>query len=98
MKCLLVAVVFLLGVLLGIQQANEGIKEMKGIDQLQHVRQTEQVEPAGASVSEKRKALEDIQTFNVFSAVGDLISEGITKLFRSGIEAVSAVIEQFLSS
>ncbi|HET7628401.1 MAG TPA: DUF3679 domain-containing protein [Bacillales bacterium] len=101
-KCLLAASLFFAGVLFGMQQANEGIKEVKGLDQLQRAEQALQTDNVGdgaqaaSTVAEKRKRLEDIKTFNVYSAVGRAASSGITSLFQSGMKAAGALLEEFL--
>ena len=96
-KCLLVAAVLFFGVLLGIQEANEGTQEMKGVDHPPRIEQSTDHATADADIKEKRERLEHIKTFNVFSAVGSATSEAVTGLFRNGVDVASAVIREFLT-
>ncbi|HEX7064062.1 MAG TPA: DUF3679 domain-containing protein [Bacillales bacterium] len=96
-KCLLLASLFFFGVLFGMQQANEGIQEVKGIDHLPKVEQSADSAPASTRIEEKRETLQDIKNFNVFSAVGNAASEAVTGLFRTGIDISTSFIEKLLS-
>lgn len=96
-KCLLIAALFFFGVLVGIQKASEGIQDVRqGSVQLKIEHSIQQ--PKGANpLSGKKVALEHIQTFNPFSAAGDLVSSAVTGIFRIGINATSTLIAKYLS-
>jgi hypothetical protein len=96
-KCLFVAAVFFFGVLLGIQEAHIGTREMKGADHQPRIEQSSDHTTANVGIEEKRERLEHINTFNVFSAVGNAASQTVTGLFRSGVDATSSIIEKFLT-
>ncbi|HEX7065201.1 MAG TPA: DUF3679 domain-containing protein [Bacillales bacterium] len=95
-KCLLLASLFFFGVLFGMQQANEGIQEVKGIDHLPKVEESAGSAPASTEIAQKRERLQDIKTFNVFSAVGNAASEAVTGIFRKGVNVAASIIENLL--
>ncbi|HEU5139866.1 MAG TPA: DUF3679 domain-containing protein [Bacillales bacterium] len=95
-KCLLLASLFFFGVLFGMQEANEGIQEVKGIDHLPKVEESAGSAPASTKITEKRERLQDIQTFNVFSAVGNAATESVTGIFRKGVNVAATIIENLL--
>ncbi|WP_246940512.1 DUF3679 domain-containing protein [Bacillus pinisoli] len=84
------------GVLLGMQQANEGIREMKGYDDPQFrgafnlaAGESGELEAAllgehitSHDIREKQERLEKMEAFNVFSSMGHKLAEGITALFQ----------------
>ncbi|RFB17576.1 DUF3679 domain-containing protein [Bacillus sp. HNG] len=95
MKCFLIVTVLLLGVLIGMQQANEGMKKMRGYNDpsLQgafHI--TDDNGEVEASVlgrkvtshdfEQKQKQLEDVEAFNLFSSIGEKLGNGISALFE----------------
>lgn len=78
MQSLLIAVIFLVGVLLGMQQANEGMRKMKGyndpsLEQVVHVSKDETI-VLGQSIEEKKEKLQQIEAFNMFSKAGQQLA------------------------
>ncbi|MBD8069211.1 YqxA family protein [Bacillus sp. PS06] len=96
MKCFFIASILLIGVLIGMQQANQGMKKMKGYEDssLQSAFQisaetTGQVEASvlGKKVTshdldEKQKQLEEVEAFNLFSTMGRKLGEGVSAVFE----------------
>jgi len=96
MKCFLIVSVLLLGVLIGMQQANQGMKKMRGYDDpsLQSAFQisdntTGEVEASvlgrkvtSHDIDEKQKQLEEVEAFNFFSNIGKKFGEGVSVLFE----------------
>lgn len=95
-KCLLLASLFFFGVLYGIQEANHGMQDMQGTN---HTAKIEQPQTASADVtiSAKQDTLRNIQTFNAFSAAGDVASNLVTGLFRTGVSAATSILSNVLS-
>lgn len=101
MKCFLIVTVLLLGVLIGMQQANEGMKNMRGYNDpsLQgafHISDDNgEVEASvlGRKVTshdleQKQKQLEDVEAFNLFSSMGEKLGNGISALFEKIMIAI----------
>lgn len=95
LKLVIVVLVLFLGVLIGMQQANEGLKAMKGYDDPRFSQAVSIDENNGIyeatflgeqignyPLEEKKKELEQIKAFNFFSKIGKQISEGITDITR----------------
>jgi predicted PurR-regulated permease PerM len=83
-QSLLVAVIFLVGVLLGMQQVNESMRKMKGYDdpsleRVIHVSKDETI-VLGQSLEQKKEKLQQIETFNVFSKVGQQLATFVHSL------------------
>ncbi|HET7580876.1 MAG TPA: DUF3679 domain-containing protein [Bacillales bacterium] len=96
-KCFLLASLFFFGVILGMQKANEGIHDVKGLDHMPKIEQPSDNAPANVGIAAKREKLEDIQTFNIFSAAGDVASGAVTGLFRIGVDTTAAILQRLLS-
>lgn len=110
MKCFLLVTVLFFGILLGMQQANNGMKEMKGYDDPSFDTVVEVKEDhagnieasvlgqkvTNKNIEEKRQRLEKIESFNVFSAIGEKLSAGISFLFVKMIELFSVGIDLLL--
>lgn len=110
MKCFLLTSVLLFGILFGMQQANNGMKQMKGYDDpsLDYVVQIKEQDNgnieasvlgekvSSKTIEEKKQKLEEIESFNFFSSVGEKISHGISYLFLKMIEICSAGIDLLL--
>lgn len=98
---LLVLLMFL-GVLFGMQQANEGILTMRGYEDPSYaspfkIRTLEEGDLQASFLgtgytshdfTEKKNELEQIEAFNIFSSTGKKISEFITQLSKDTIEVV----------
>ena len=85
-QSLLIAVIFLVGVLLGMQQANEGMRKMKGyndpsLERVVHVSKNETI-VLGQSLEQKKEKLQQIETFNVFSKAGQQLATFIHSLIQ----------------
>ncbi|SFA52975.1 Protein of unknown function [Anoxybacillus pushchinoensis] len=83
-QSLLITVIFLVGVLLGMQQANEGMRKMKGyndpsLERVVHVSKDETI-VLGQSLEQKKEKLQQIETFNVFSKVGQQLATFVHSL------------------
>lgn len=110
MKCFLLTTVLLFGILLGMQQANKGMKEMQGyndpsIEAVIQVKEKENGENETAvlgetvmnqSLEEKMKDLEKIESFNLFSTAGKKLSEGVSFIFEKIIQLFSKGIDLLL--
>ncbi|WP_456278225.1 YqxA family protein [Bacillus sp. AK128] len=95
-KFFLLFTILFLGVLLGMQQANEGIRDMKGYDDPEfkgafHLTagQSGGLEAAvlGNNITShdirvKQEKLEKMEAFNFFSSMGHKLADGITSLFQ----------------
>ncbi|MGM9925486.1 MAG: YqxA family protein [Bacillus sp. (in: firmicutes)] len=88
LKCLLVLIVFFVGVLLGMQKASTGIVNMRGYDDPSLYSAVSIEENNGeidASIlgkemgtydlQEKKEKLEELKAFNAFSGMGKKIAE-----------------------
>lgn len=97
LRCTFILLVLFLGVLIGMQTANDGIKKMKGYDDPTlssafEVNQSKQGELEAAILGEKvtshdiekkKEKLEEIKAFNLFSTVGKQLGQAISNLFTS---------------
>jgi hypothetical protein len=102
LKFFLVFTLLFFGVLFGMQQANDGIREMKGYDDPQfkgafHLTagQSGELEAAllgeditSHDIREKQEKLEKMEAFNVFSTMGHKLGEGITTLFQKLLDLI----------
>ena len=100
LKCIFILLVLFLGVLIGMQTANDGIKKMKGYDDPTlssafEVNQTNQGELEAAILGEKvtshdiekkKEKLEEIKAFNFFSSMGKKLGETISNVFNRLID------------
>ncbi|MCF7617734.1 YqxA family protein [Bacillus sonorensis] len=91
-KCILVSAVMFFGVLLGMQQANNGMLEMKGYKDpdLKGALSFSEGEAKEASIlghqidlEEKQKELEQLEAFNFFSSAGRALADSVTNSARS---------------
>ncbi len=93
-KVLLVLSIFFIGILIGIQEANNGMKKMRGYDD-PGLMSAFSIEEKGAgeyettvlgqtntnNLEEKKQKLEQIKTFNLFTDIAKKISRFFTDLF-----------------
>ncbi|WP_353855181.1 YqxA family protein [Bacillus sp. Bos-x628] len=96
-KSFILGIVLLFGVFLGMQQANNGMLQMKGYHDPElkgafsiqvNDNQEREASILGTNVSEKdlaekQKQLEEMESFNAFSKAGKALSDGITNAARS---------------
>lgn len=107
MKSFLLISVLLFGVLLGMQQANNGIRLMKGFDDsfqgAFEIAQTESGELEAGVLGEKvtahdlekkQQELEKIDAFNLFSSMGSALSDFVTDLFRKIMSLAFATVDK----
>ncbi|WP_181536456.1 YqxA family protein [[Anoxybacillus] calidus] len=101
--CVAVVILFV-GVLLGMQQANKGLKQMKGYDdpsfqEVIRFSEDDKGEIAasimgntikGEDLEEKKKKLEEMKTFNLFSELGKQLADGV----RSGIKQLLNIADR----
>ncbi|RAK22449.1 uncharacterized protein DUF3679 [Anoxybacillus vitaminiphilus] len=87
----LAAVILFVGVLLGMQQANKGLKQMKGYadPSFQEVIRLSEDDKGEIEASimgntiksedleDKKKKLEEMKTFNIFSEFGKQLADGV---------------------
>jgi hypothetical protein len=110
MKFFLLFTFLFFGVLLGMQLANEGIREMKGYDDPQYSRafhitedQSGELEAAllgervtSHDIREKQERLENMEAFNIFSSLGSKFAEGISTIFQKLLDLISASFIEIL--
>ncbi|OLS41630.1 DUF3679 domain-containing protein [Bacillus sp. MRMR6] len=93
MKAICIAALMFISVLAGMQLANDGIHKMKGYDDPNFQRAValndngEQItatflgnDLSSHDLDEKKKKLEEMNAYNVFSSLGKNISEGVSSL------------------
>ncbi|WP_339146954.1 MULTISPECIES: DUF3679 domain-containing protein [unclassified Sutcliffiella] len=107
-KCLFISLVLFLGVLLGMQQANEGMRKMKGYDdpafsgQAFHVAETTEGingtilgrQINSQDMKEKQEKLEGIKAYNVFSSAGKKLADGMSGMMSGIFNKVQDTIEE----
>ncbi|KXG11340.1 YqxA family protein [Anoxybacillus rupiensis] len=104
----LTAVILLFfGVLLGMQQANQGMIKMKGYNDpsfqtVFHVAKDKNGEMEAMvmgnrvsieNISEKKEKLEQMKMFNLFSELGKHLAEGVRSVIQSLLSFVGQLIE-----
>jgi hypothetical protein len=103
LKSFMLASLMFISVLFGMQQANEGIHRMKGYDDPEFksafsIKEKENgtLETAilGNDVSshdleQKRKKLEEMKAFNLFSSLGKNLAEGISAVMEKTVELIT---------
>lgn len=107
-KCLFISVVLFLGVLLGMQQANDGMRKMKGYDdpafqgEAFHVAETAEGyngtilgrQLDSQDMKEKQEKLEGIKAYNVFSSAGKKLADGVSGLMSGLFNKVQDTVEE----
>lgn len=107
-KSFLICVVMFLGVIFGMQQANEGLKTMRGYETPEtlgafqiHEKDEGQLEASilGNTVTshdleKKQEKLEKMKAFNFFSELGKWLSQAITSLVNAVIDFISVQLER----
>ena len=102
MKCIGILLVLFLGVLVGMQQANEGMKKMKGYEDpsLNSAFTISQTEEGGTEahimgekvtshdLEKKKERLEEMKAFNFFSSIGKSLGEMISSAFQALINMI----------
>lgn len=97
LKCTFIILILFLGVLIGMQTANDGMKKMKGYDDPSltsafKVNGFHQGELEAAflgkkitshDLEKKKEKLEKMKAFNFFSSIGKKLGETINRIFTS---------------
>lgn len=110
-RCLLLVLTLFFGVLLGMQEANEGLLQMKGFNDQTYgaafdIKKNELGEVEAAvlgqeitthDIEEKQKRLENIKAFHFFSSVGNKLADILTMLFQKLLEAVITTFDKAIA-
>lgn len=110
MKSFLLITILLFGVLLGMQQANEGLKKMKGYEDPSfqgafNIAQTESGELEASvlgskvtshDVEGKQTKLEEIEAFNLFSSIGKKFANTVSLLFEKIMNMIVLGIDKII--
>ncbi|WP_110926925.1 YqxA family protein [Bacillus massiliglaciei] len=102
LKCTCLILVLFLGIIIGMQQANQGMKKMKGYDDPSlnsafTVSETDDGEMEAAILGErvtshdlekKKEKLEEMKAFNLFSSLGRQLGDAISGAFQKLIDSV----------
>ena len=105
-KCTFLIAALFIGVLIGMQYANQGIVEMKGHEQQNFtspvgVTQNEEGniqasflgnEVESKTLSEKKEKLEEMKAFNVFSSMGKVIANIIESITNKIVDIIASLI------
>ncbi|CAG9619377.1 DUF3679 domain-containing protein [Sutcliffiella rhizosphaerae] len=106
LKCLFITFVLFLGVLLGMQQANDGMRKMKGYDdpafsgEVFHVvEKTENISFLGREYSnqdmqEKQEKLQEMKSYNFLSSTGKKLADGMTGLMSGLFDKAKDTLEE----
>ena len=103
LKSLMLASLMFLSVLFGMQQANEGIHKMKGYEDPEFksafsIKEKEngtfETAILGNDVSshdleQKRKKLEEMKAFNLFSSLGKNLADGVSSVMEKTVELIT---------
>ncbi|PFA64462.1 hypothetical protein CN378_14845 [Bacillus sp. AFS015802] len=106
LKCALLIGALFIGVLIGMQYANQGIVEMKGHEQ-QNFTSPVGIKQSGdgdveasflgnevesRTLSEKKEKLEEMKAFNVFSSIGKVIADTIESITGKIVDVIASFI------
>lgn len=111
LKFFLLVITLFFGVLLGMQQANEGLLHMKGFDDKTfggafHIKKTEAGEVEAAvlgqeitahDIEEKQQELEEMKAFHLISNIGSRIGELLSIMFQHLTNLVVNTLDKALS-
>lgn len=103
LKSFMLASLMFLSVLFGMQQANEGIHKMKGYEDPEfksafsvNEKENGSFETAilGNDISshdleQKRKKLEEMKAFNLFSSLGKKLADGISTVVEKTVDLIA---------
>lgn len=96
-KTLVIAALMAISVLAGMQMANGGIHKIKGNDNQTKVSINQNGNNIGTSLGNnlinhdldaKRKKLEEINSFNLFSSMGKKMADGITSATEKAVKKI----------
>lgn len=111
LKCTVLIGILFFGVLLGMQEANNGLLKMKGYDASSFsgafdINQNKQGDVEASvlgqkvtslTLQEKKKKLEQFKAFNFFSSMGAKVASFMTYTFQALIQFIVTTIDQLLS-
>lgn len=106
LKVVLLISILFVGVLIGMQKANEGIMDMKGYEDGAFETplslsegETGNIEASllgqemgSASISEKKKKLEEMKSFNFFSEIGKSVAGIMKGITEKTVEFLSSLL------
>lgn len=111
LKCFVLSSCLFVGVIIGMQQANEGMLKMKGYrdTELESVVQIENEQNGEVEASvlgntvtsqdlqKKQEQLERIEAFNFFSELGKQLSNFVSHIVSTAIESFTKLINEWLA-
>jgi hypothetical protein len=103
LKSFMLASIMFLSVLFGMQQANEGIHKMKGYEDPEFKSAFSVSEKENGSyetailgndisshdLEQKRKKLEEMKAFNLFSSLGKKLADGISTVVEKTVDLIT---------
>ena len=106
-KTFLFVSLMFIAVLFGMQQANEGIQNMKGyndsafkgaftLEEKESGKVTASIlgnEVTSHDLKEKQKQLEEMQAYNLFSSMGKKFSDGVTSMTEKSIDFITEFLK-----
>lgn len=106
LKCSGLVLILFFGILVGMQHANQGMKNMKGYDDPAlnsafTVKGSNQGDMEAAilggkvtshDLEKKKEKLEEMKAFNFFSSIGKKLSEAISATFQALVEKLASLI------
>jgi len=110
-KCFLLVTILFFGVLLGMQEANRGLLQMKGFDDNTYgeafqIKKNDSGEVEAAvlgeeltvhDIEEKQKKLEKMKAFHFFSGLGDKLADLLAAMFQNLVSFVLFAFEKAIS-
>jgi hypothetical protein len=105
LKCFGIVALLLFGVLFGIQKAHFEMNELKGasnkgsIESMNDNLSTEsngENKPSSHDIKAKQETLNKIDSFNVFSALGQKLTSWISSVFGVMISVLGIIIQEML--
>lgn len=111
LKSFLLCVVMFLGVIIGMQQANDGLREMRGYETPEtlgafHFEEMDEGELEASilgntvtshDLEKKQKQLEEMKAFNFFSELGKWLSNAVSSLVNAIIDFITIHVEKVFS-
>ncbi|HEY4554353.1 MAG TPA: YqxA family protein [Bacillaceae bacterium] len=105
-KCLVLVFVLFAGILMGMQKANEGMLGMKGYQDGSfqapvHLKEAEEGQLEAAllgndipvdDLAEKKRKLEELESYNFFSSLGKGLAETVTAAAHSVFDFLSSFL------
>ncbi|RFU61348.1 YqxA family protein [Bacillus sp. V59.32b] len=106
LKCAGLVLILFFGILVGMQHANQGMKNMKGYDDPAMssaftVKESNQGDMEAAilgqkvtshDLEKKKEKLEEMKAFNFFSSIGKKLSEVISAGFQALVQKLTSLI------